>query len=248
MGELAKTLVSLSGPDAVHGIIPEALVRYERDQHYTSTSRSPSTPRSKRASGTSTPVSATSAAGAAAESGPGTGAGTGGGSAKAADKPQSPVPAAVAKLRQEVLSEQQSAAADSDDTYELRVPDEKIFGRTTVVKDMHTRKQMMAREVIDGGPGSGFIALSGGYGTLEELLETCTWNQLGIHNKGICLYNVDGFFDGILAWIRKAVDEGFIKGQNDRIIVQATDAEGAIRALREYKVSNSVLKLSWGNE
>ena len=175
MGELARTLVSLSGPNAVHGIIPEALVRYERNHHYTS---SPS----------------------------------------------------------------------NGEHGELPVPDTTLFGRTTVVKDMHTRKQMMVQEVIDGGPGSGFIALSGGYGTLEELLETCTWNQLGIHNKGICLFNVDGYYDGMLAWISKAIAEGFIKSENGRIITQATNAESVIRELKEYKLSGSVLKLSWGNE
>ncbi len=163
MGELAKTLVSLAGPDAVHGIIPEALVRYERDPLYTS----------------------------AVVDGAGDGA-------------------------------------------PLAVPEETLYGRTTVVRDMHTRKHMMAQEVLQGGPGSGFIALSGGYGTIEELLETCTWNQLGIHNKGICVLNIDGFYDGILHWIRKSVDEGFIRDLNADILAQATTAEGAVAALREY--------------
>jgi len=175
MGELAKTLVSLAGPDSVHGIIPEALVEYERDPNYT------------------------------------------------------------------------SLISNGDDKH-VAVPDHKMYGKTTVVKDMHTRKQMMAQEVMRGGPGSGFIALSGGYGTIEELLETCTWNQLGIHDKGICVLNVDGFYDGILDWIKKSVEQGFIKSSNGDILVEATTAEGAVRALREYKVSPSVLKLSWGNE
>ncbi|KAK3378152.1 lysine decarboxylase family [Podospora didyma] len=179
MGEVAKTLVSLSGPESVHGIIPEALVRYERDPTYTSTHVVKTGP---AASGT------------------------------------------------------------------LPVPEAKIFGQTTVVKDMHTRKQMMAQEVLAGGPGSGFIALSGGYGTIEELFETATWNQLGIHNKGICVLNINGFWDGIIAWINKSVEDGFIHGDNANILVHATTAEDAIKALREYKVSEAVFKLSWGNE
>ncbi|EON96679.1 putative lysine decarboxylase protein [Phaeoacremonium minimum UCRPA7] len=174
MGEVAKTLVALSGPDAVHGIIPEALVKYERDPTYTSTVVN-------------------------------------------GDKP-------------------------------LAIPEEKTFGKTTVVKDMHTRKQMMAQEVIAGGPGSGFIALSGGYGTMEELLEVCTWNQLGIHNRGVCVLNVDGFYDGLLEWIKKSVQQGFIKSRNADILVTATTAADAIKALRDYKVSEAVYKLSWGNE
>ncbi|KAK0651937.1 hypothetical protein B0T16DRAFT_454352 [Cercophora newfieldiana] len=167
MGEIAKTLVTLSGPDSVHGIIPEALIRYER-----------------------------------------------------------------------------GSSADNKPA----LPDELTWGRTTVVKDMHTRKAMMAQEVLAGGPGSGFIALSGGYGTVEELFETATWNQLGIHSRGVCVLNINGFYDGILAWIRKSAEEGFIKGENANILVEAKTAEEAIKALREYKVSEQVMKLAWGNE
>lgn len=176
MGEVAKTLVALSGPDAVHGVIPEALVKYERDPTYTST-----------------------------------------------------------------LEGENSKTG-------LAVPDEQVWGRTAVVKDMHTRKQLMAQEVIQGAPGSGFIALPGGYGTMEELLETATWNQLGIHNKGICVLNVNGYYDGLLDWIRKSAAEGFIKGTNANIIVEAKTPEDALAALRDYKVSASTFKLEWGNE
>ncbi|KAI2470293.1 hypothetical protein F4781DRAFT_182117 [Annulohypoxylon bovei var. microspora] len=172
MGEVAKTIVSIAGPDAVHGIIPEALVKWERDSTY----------------------------------------------------------------------------SDNKDANGYHVPEEQIYGRTTVVKDMHTRKQMMAREVIEGGPGSGFIALPGGYGTMEELLETATWNQLGIHNKGVCLLNINGFYNGLTEWIKTAVDEGFVKDGNANILVSATDAEGALKALREYKVSDARYGLDWGSE
>jgi predicted Rossmann-fold nucleotide-binding protein len=55
------------------------------------------------------------------------------------------------------------------------VDKEQIYGRTTIVEDMHTRKNTMAEEVIAGGPGSGFIALSGGYDTLEEIMEMVAW-------------------------------------------------------------------------
>lgn len=180
MGEIAKTLVSLSGPDAVHGIIPEPLVRYERDPTYTSTS---------------------------------------------------------------------NATTDgSSDGKRLAIPEESVFGRTTIVPDMHTRKKMFALEVGAGGPGSGFIALPGGFGTMEELLEICTWNQLGIQNKGICVLNVNGFYDGLLEWIGKSVEEGFIRPGNEEILVSAKTPEEAVKALAEYKVSDSVLKLKWGNE
>ncbi|KAI8205230.1 Bifunctional cytokinin biosynthesis protein [Colletotrichum sp. SAR 10_76] len=159
MGEVAKTLVSISGPDAVHGIIPEALVKFERDDTYRS-----------------------------------------------------------------ICSENK-----------MPIPDKMTYGRTTVVKDMHTRKRMMAEEVFAGGPGSGFIALSGGYGTIEEILEAATWVQLGIHSRGVCLLNIDGFFDGILKWIKQAVEEQFIRPANAAIIVTVQTPEDAIDALLHYR-------------
>ncbi|KAK1780459.1 cytokinin riboside 5'-monophosphate phosphoribohydrolase LOG [Copromyces sp. CBS 386.78] len=186
MGEIAKTLVSLSGPDSVHGIIPEALVRYERDPNYTSA----------HTNGT----------------------------------------------------QKDGTAEDEEKAKQLAVPDENVFGRTTIVKDMHTRKLMMAQEVLAGGPGSGFIAMSGGYGTMEELFETVTWNQLGIHDKGIVLLNINGFYDGILQWIQNSIKEGFVNQANGKIMVEAKNPEDAIKALREYKVSEAVLKLKWSDE
>ncbi|KAL2891076.1 LOG family protein [Ceratocystis lukuohia] len=171
MGEVAKTLVALKGPDAVHGIIPEALIHYERDDTYATQTSS-----------------------------------------------------------------------------NLFVPTESIYGRTTVVPDMHTRKRLMAQEVFSGGPGSGFIALAGGYGTLEEVFETVTWNQLGIHKNGIVLLNVNGFYDGLIEWIKGAHGAGFIKGDNVKIIATATTAQSAIDELKNYKQSKSTFDLKWGTE
>ena len=128
------------------------------------------------------------------------------------------------------------------------VPDEAVFGRTTVVKDMHTRKAMMAEDVFAGGPGSGFIGLSGGYGTMEEIFETVTWNQLGIHTKGVCLLNVGGYWDGILQWLDNAVDEGFVKPGNKDCLVTATSAEEALRKLRDYQTPDTTFKLQWGRQ
>lgn len=54
---------------------------------------------------------------------------------------------------------------------EQKKDDDEKFGKTIVVQDMHTRKKTMVDEVRAGGPGSGFVALSGGYGTMEELME-----------------------------------------------------------------------------
>jgi uncharacterized protein (TIGR00730 family) len=126
------------------------------------------------------------------------------------------------------------------------LPQYEIYGKTTVVKDMHTRKQMMAREVLDGAEGSGFLALSGGYGTLEELMEVVTWNQLGIHNRGVVVLNIEGYWDGLLEWVRGAVKAGFVGEGASTIIAEAKSAEEAITELRDYKVAKGRFKLEWG--
>lgn len=140
MGEVARTLVSLSGPESVHGIIPAPLVRFEQEHI-----------------------------------------------------------------------------------------DPSLYGRTTVVKDMHTRKQLMAREVIAGGPGGGFVALSGGYGTFEELMEVTTWNQLGIHSMPVVVFNVEGYWTGLMEWVKNAVSSGFVGKDNEGIIREARSAEEVMR-------------------
>jgi uncharacterized protein (TIGR00730 family) len=127
-------------------------------------------------------------------------------------------------------------------------PEEALYGRTTIVKDMHARKNMMAREVLAGGPGSGFIALPGGYGTMEELMEIVTWNQLGIHGRGVVVINVEGYWDGLLNWVKTSLEHGFIQEGNESIIVEARNGEEAITALRNYKPSTGRYKLEWGSE
>ncbi|KAF5708802.1 hypothetical protein FGLOB1_6170 [Fusarium globosum] len=105
------------------------------------------------------------------------------------------------------------------------------FGNRTVVKDMHTRKRLMIEAVIGGAPGSGFVALSGGYGTLEELLETTTWYQLGIHQCGICVFDVCGFYKGLMDWVRQAAQAGFVGTEDATILRVATTAEDVIGCL-----------------
>ena len=74
-----------------------------------------------------------------------------------------------------------------------------------VVETMHERKALMT-DLSDG-----FIALPGGYGTLDELFESLTWLQLGYHGKPIGLLNVDGFYDGLITFLDHARDERFLR-------------------------------------
>ncbi|ELR08766.1 hypothetical protein VC83_00333 [Pseudogymnoascus destructans] len=170
MGEIARTLVSLSGPNSVHGIIPEPLVVFEQG------------PDSK---------------------------------------------------------------APSKNGGKHGVPDEATYGTTTIVEDMHTRKQMMAQAVMKGGPGSGFIALPGGYGTLEELMEVVTWNQLGIHGRGTIVLNIEGYWDGLLSWVDNSIGAGFVRESNRSIIVPAKTAQEAVEFLSDYKPADGRFKLAW---
>ncbi len=81
-----------------------------------------------------------------------------------------------------------------------------------VVDSMHERKAMMA-ELSDA-----FIALPGGLGTLEEIFEVFTWAQLGIHEKPCGLLNVCGYYDPILSFINRAIEEQFIKAEYRGIV------------------------------
>ncbi len=88
-----------------------------------------------------------------------------------------------------------------------------------VVQSMHERKAMMA-ELSDA-----FVALPGGFGTLEEFFEIVTWTQLGIHRKNTGLLNVNGYFDPIVAMIDRAIEDNFIKESNRELYVVSDDAE-----------------------
>ncbi|CAN6306661.1 unnamed protein product [Urochloa humidicola] len=101
-------------------------------------------------------------------------------------------------------------------------------GEVVPVADMHQRKAEMARQ------SDAFIALPGGYGTVEELLEVITWAQLGIHRKPVGLLNVDGYYNSLLAFIDQAVEEGFISPSARCIIVQAATAQELMAKLEEY--------------
>jgi hypothetical protein len=88
-----------------------------------------------------------------------------------------------------------------------------------VVASMHERKALMA-SLADG-----FIALPGGFGTFEELLEALTWTQLGLHAKRCGVLNVAGFYDPLLAQLDRAVSDGFLKPDNRSLLLASTDPD-----------------------
>ncbi|KAB8263121.1 hypothetical protein BDV32DRAFT_146911 [Aspergillus pseudonomiae] len=164
MGAIAREVVKLSGPDAVQGYIPAALVAYERGK----------------------------------------------------------------------------TGKERDNT---------TYGRFEVVPDMHTRKMLMARRVQCGGPGSGFVALSGGLGTIEELMEIATWQQLGIHSRGVCLLNVGGYWDGLVNWVEKVVvGKGFLSPEHWHAVGVQSRPEDVVKWLQEWRAEEKGVRLDWRSE
>jgi hypothetical protein len=99
-----------------------------------------------------------------------------------------------------------------------------------VVPSMHARKALMA-ELADA-----FVALPGGYGTFEEVLEVITWSQLGIHHKPVALLNVAGFFDPLVAMIDRAIAEGFIKPVQRDLVFAETDPAALLERLATHSL------------
>src|ERR1700721_72582 len=93
--------------------------------------------------------------------------------------------------------------------------------KLTVVDTMHQRKALMAQEA------DAFVALPGGFGTLDEFFEILTWAQLGIHAKPCVLVNTAGYYDHLLSFLRVAIDEGFLKQKNKPLIHVVADAAEA---------------------
>ena len=97
-----------------------------------------------------------------------------------------------------------------------------------VVATMHERKAMMA-ELSDG-----FIAMPGGFGTLEEITEIITWRQLRIHDKPCGLLNVDGYFDQLIAFLGHAGTEGFLRTENREMLLVAETAADLLQQFERY--------------
>jgi len=97
-----------------------------------------------------------------------------------------------------------------------------------VVSSMHARKSMMA------ALSDGFVAMPGGFGTLEEIIEIITWGQLRFHNKPCGLLNVDGYFDHLLSYLDHASAEGFLRAENRQMLISDNSAAGLIQQFERY--------------
>jgi uncharacterized protein (TIGR00730 family) len=98
-----------------------------------------------------------------------------------------------------------------------------------VVKSMHERKALMA------DLSQGFIALPGGFGTLEEFCEVVTWTQLGIHSKPCGLLNVAGYYDGLSSFLAHALHEQFLRDPHFEIVVSSNDVQELVDRVLQWQ-------------
>jgi uncharacterized protein (TIGR00730 family) len=110
--------------------------------------------------------------------------------------------------------------------------------RLLVVKDMHERKALMAEHA------DGFITMPGGIGTLEELFETLTWAQLGFHEKPIGLFNVEGFYDPLIEFLRHQTSQGFLRAEHKDLLLVDTEPDPLIEQLKNFTMPAGVSWLS----
>lgn len=101
--------------------------------------------------------------------------------------------------------------------------------RYEVLPDMHSRKKRIA-DIVDG-----FIALPGGYGTLEEFFEIVTWAQIGLHRKPVGLLNTAGYYDPLLGFLAQVESEGFMYQEHARLFQVAGEPEQLLELMASYQ-------------
>ncbi len=99
---------------------------------------------------------------------------------------------------------------------------------TILVEDMQERKKIM-EELSDG-----FITMPGGFGTMDELFEMLSWNQLGLIHKPLGIFNIEHYFDALLAWLDHAVEMKFVRPEHRANILVSADPEALVKDMSEY--------------
>ncbi|KAJ2519681.1 hypothetical protein H4217_002526 [Coemansia sp. RSA 1939] len=115
------------------------------------------------------------------------------------------------------------------------------IGRVVMVDSMHERKTMMSESA------TAFIALPGGLGTLEELLEISTWSLLSIHSKPVIVVNTNGYYSALGDLLDKAVESGFMKQENRDILKFCGTPEEAVAAIKNYSAPSKRFDLNWSS-
>lgn len=113
------------------------------------------------------------------------------------------------------------------DVIREREIDHKGLTELHVVRTMHERKAMLAERA------DAFVALPGGYGTMDEFIEIVTWAQLRIHAKPCVLVNVNGFWNGLLAFLDHCVEQGMIFPENRGLVQVAPTPDQALQIVEQ---------------
>jgi uncharacterized protein (TIGR00730 family) len=99
-----------------------------------------------------------------------------------------------------------------------------------VVKDMHERKKLMYKL------SDAFLIFPGGMGTLDELFEILTWKQLGLHHKPIAIFNINNYFDHLLAFLDHAVEKGLVSLHDRSLVFDSVHPQVIMKYLKEKKL------------
>eukprot|EP01023_Acetabularia_acetabulum_P045920 TRINITY_DN4683_c0_g1_i1.p1 TRINITY_DN4683_c0_g1~~TRINITY_DN4683_c0_g1_i1.p1 ORF type:complete len:219 (-),score=44.52 TRINITY_DN4683_c0_g1_i1:378-1034(-) len=114
----------------------------------------------------------------------------------------------------------------------------RFIGTTEVVDNMHQRKARMA-ELADA-----FIALPGGFGTMEELMEMITWHMLGFHKKPVAILNVDGYYDKLLQFFDQIKEVGFVTPDAHKLLISCEDPNKLLDMMESYEASMGQIEIS----
>lgn len=106
--------------------------------------------------------------------------------------------------------------------------------RLEIVNDIQIRKARMIEL------GEAFIALPGGYGTLDELFEVLTWSQIGLQRKPLAILNVNGYFDSLLKWIDRAYADHFIYDEHRQLYFSDSDPAALLDKLANYEFPDNI--------
>ena len=115
----------------------------------------------------------------------------------------------------------------------------------TGVTELIRTETMQERKTIMATRADAFLALPGGFGTLEELFEILTWRQLQLHDKPVAVLNVDGYWDHLLALLRIQAQEGFLQEEHLALLSVAESVDDAFAALRASAPARYALQDKW---
>lgn len=106
----------------------------------------------------------------------------------------------------------------------------------TRVQDLRVVGSMLERKALMAELSDAFIALPGGFGTMDELFEMLTWSQIGLQTKPSALLNVAGFWDPLLAWVARALEDGLLRPAHAGLLLEGKDPDEVLSRLAAWSL------------